>query len=353
MKDKIIDYLLENANASIVLRVKKEILQDISEEEERILVNKILKDRYVNTAVSSQKSNGWFRDYFHGSANMFDNMEVGLRFLAEKGLPPDHPIISSAVQALVNTPKTDAAYGVRKPMTRPEDDYAYTGCGIYLPRSSIILRAGYETKLSKSAPIDLNFDIDFSVQAFRSVLNVNTPDEIIEIRRGKPCFKKGVQWPCIYHLRILAFSEGWRNKENMDLIGESISSLYEFPSVGFVYTYYYGQLKGPCMTFVHNTPINETLADGTVGGMYFDRLELLARCGALTRVEALKKEYELLMNSLDEHAFFTMKVHSKYALGWSPYFGFALEEDWRTKNRQQCDILFRILMIMVNRENTL
>lgn len=68
--------------------------------------------------------------------------------------------------------------------------------------------------------------------------------------------------------------------ENMDLIGESISSLYEFPSVGFVYTYYYGQLKGPCMTFVHNTPINETLADGTVGGMYFDRLELLARCGA-------------------------------------------------------------------------
>lgn len=258
-------------------------------------------------------------------------MEVGLRFLAEKGLPPDHPIISSAVQALVNTPKTDAAYGVRKPMTRPEDDYAYTGCGIYLPRSSIILRAGYETKLSKSAPIDLNFDIDFSVQAFRSVLNVNTPDEIIEMRRGKPCFKKGVQWPCIYHLRILAFSEGWRNKENMDLIGESISSLYEFPSVGFVYTYYYGQLKGPCMTFVHNTPINETLADGTVGGMYFDRLELLARCGALTRVEALKKEYELLMNSLDEHAFFTMKVHSKYALGWSPYFGFALEEDWRTK----------------------
>lgn len=59
------------------------------------------------------------------------------------------------------------------------------------------------------------------------------------------------------------------------------------------------------------------------------------------------------MNSLDEHAFFTMKVHSKYALGWSPYFSFALEEDWRTKNRQQCDILFRILMIMVNRENTL
>lgn len=190
MKDKIIDYLLENANASIVLRVKKEILQDISEEEERILVNEILKDRYVNTAVSSQKSNGWFGDYFHGSANMFDNMEVGLRFLAEKGLPPDHPIISSAVQALVNTPKTDAAYGVRKPMTRPEDDYAYTGCGIYLPRSSIILRAGYETKLSKSAPIDLNFDIDFSVQAFRSVLSVNTPDEIIEMRRGKPCFKK-------------------------------------------------------------------------------------------------------------------------------------------------------------------
>ena len=122
MKNKIIDYLLENANSSIVLRVRKEILKDISQEEEGQFIQKILMDKHVNTAVYSQKPNGWLGDYFHGSANRFDNMEVGLRFLTEKGLPPQHPIILSAVRALVNTPKTDAAYGVRKPMARQEDD---------------------------------------------------------------------------------------------------------------------------------------------------------------------------------------------------------------------------------------
>ena len=222
-----------------------------------------------------------------------------------------------------------------------------------MPRSSVIIRAGYESLLSTCEEIDLEFDIDFSIQSFRAVLSVSTPDEIIETRKGKLCFKKGVLWPCIYHLRMLAFSQGWRSKENMDVLGRSIAALYEFPAKGFVYTYYDGQLKGPCMAFVHNTPINETLIDGTVGGMYFDRLELLARCGALTRVDVLKREYELLMNYIDENGFFTGKVIHKYALEWSPFFGFALEEDWRTRVRQQCDILFRVLMIMVNRENTI
>lgn len=100
------------------------------------------------------------------------------------------------------------------------------------------------------------------------------------------------------------------------------------------------------MPFVMNTSINETLRDGVVGGMYFDRLELFARCGALTRVKELREEYDLLLDHLDTQGRFVGEVNRKYALGWSPYFGFALEEDWRSKIRRQCDIPFRVLMIM-------
>ena len=40
MKDKIIEYLLDNADPSIVLRVKKEILHSCSESEEESLMEK-------------------------------------------------------------------------------------------------------------------------------------------------------------------------------------------------------------------------------------------------------------------------------------------------------------------------
>ena len=353
MRNQIIEYLLQNANPSIVLRIKKEILKDISETEEAKLLEQIQQERSVALALSSQKENGWIGEFFHGSENRFDNMEVGLRFLAEKGFSPNHPAVVKAAQALIDTPKADPAYGVKTPLKTPEEDYADTGVGIYLPRSSVLLRAGYEEIAPRSTDLDLYYDVDFALRSFEAVLQVDTPDQIIETRRGKPCFRPGVRWPCLYHLRMLAFSRRWRCRETMDLLAQSIAALYDFPSVGFVYTYCHNQLKGPCMALAHSGPVNESLESGSVGGMYFDRLELLARCGALTRVDCLRKEYDLLLSYLEEGPLFTGEVNRTYALGWSPYFGFALEVDWRSKKRKQCDILFRILMIMNHREETM
>ena len=47
MKDKIIEYLLDNADPSIVLRVKKEILHSCSESEEESLMEKITEQKIV------------------------------------------------------------------------------------------------------------------------------------------------------------------------------------------------------------------------------------------------------------------------------------------------------------------
>ena len=346
MKEKIIDYLLSHANPSIVLRVRKEVTKDLSKAEETSLLEKILMNKNVITAVSSQRLDGWLGDYYHGSKNLFDNMEVGIRFLAEKGLPPEHPVIRNAALASANTKKWEAPFFETEAKFNPQADYLYPSWGIYLTRSSILIRAGYETILPQSEDMDLEYDIAFSLKSFLAVRDVHSPDEIQEMRRGKMCFRPDVLWPCIYHLRMLAFSYGWRTPEAVDALSNAISALYAFPKAEFTYIIYNGQLRGPCMPFVMNTSINETLRDGVVGGMYFDRLELFARCGALTRVKELREEYALLLDHLDTQGRFVGEVNRKYALGWSPYFGFALEEDWRSKIRRQCDILFRVLMIM-------
>lgn len=64
----------------------------------------------VKIATESQRTDGWIGEKFHGSANHFDNMKVGLRFLAEKGFPPDCSMIRKAVQALLEEKKNSSLY---------------------------------------------------------------------------------------------------------------------------------------------------------------------------------------------------------------------------------------------------
>jgi hypothetical protein len=211
MKQRIIDFLLNNAGPSIILRIKKEVIGSILKKEEKELLGKIIIQKNVQTVISSQKSDGWFGNSFHGqspkfSAGMYDNMEVGLRYLAEKGFPPENEYISKAVNSFLLKEAFDPAYRVKKPKV-PDTDYSYTASGLYLPRSSIIIRAGYEYMLQKNSIVDLKHDIDFSLKTFANVLNYRNVEDVIDTHRKKLCFKKDVIWPCVYHLRILAHSQ--------------------------------------------------------------------------------------------------------------------------------------------------
>ena len=68
MKQKMIDFLLENANPSIKLRVKKEILKNLGKQEEMQLQEQILKEKIIRLIESKQLANGWIGLGFHGSS---------------------------------------------------------------------------------------------------------------------------------------------------------------------------------------------------------------------------------------------------------------------------------------------
>lgn len=75
-------------------------------------------------------------------------------------------------------------------------------------------------------------------------------------------------------------------------------------------------------------------------------MELFARCGIIRNVAKLKDMYEYLLTLVDDDLNVNIRLDKRKSHGWSPYFGFALEEDWKDKTRMQCDALFRILLIM-------
>ncbi|MGN0402768.1 MAG: hypothetical protein ACI4HQ_11010 [Acetatifactor sp.] len=67
MTEKMIEFLLKNANPSIIYRVKKEILININVEEENRLQEMIMSEKIVGMIVDCQKENGWLGNGYHGS----------------------------------------------------------------------------------------------------------------------------------------------------------------------------------------------------------------------------------------------------------------------------------------------
>ncbi len=349
MKEKIIKYLFDNADSSIILRVKKEILDNLSNKEEDELINKILRQKNVQAVIKSQKSDGWFGNAFHGQsskmgAGMYDNMEVGLRYLAEKGFPPENEYILKAINSFLTRDHFDITYG-RKPLVPPATDYTYTACGLYLARSSVIIRAGYEYCLPENSFIDLNHDINFSLKTFGNVLNYTDFKEVLDFQKKKLCFKPDILWPCIYHLRMLAHSQAWRNKENINMLADSINRIFSFTHTDeMVYTYVKGQYVGPCFAFI-NAQLKILEIFGTEN-LSLDSMELFARCGIITQVPKLQTKYNYLLSLVDDNLNVSIAVNKKNDSGWSPYFGISLEEDWKKTQKINCDLLFRILLIL-------
>ena len=96
----MISYLLEHANPSILYPIKKEIFHNINEEEEKKLQDSILSEKIIQSIIACQKENGWLGNGYHGSnknAGQFENMETGVKYLAEKGVKKDNDVLRKAM----------------------------------------------------------------------------------------------------------------------------------------------------------------------------------------------------------------------------------------------------------------
>lgn len=312
-------------------------------------MEEVHKQKNVQIIIQSQKTDGWFGNSFHGQspkngAGMYDNMEVGLRYLAEKGFQHDNSCILKAVNSFLTKEPFDSAYG-SKPPALPYNDYSFTASGLYLARSSLLIRVGYENILPKNSFIDLYYDIEYSLNCFFNVLNFNDIDEVIDTHRKKLTFKKNIKWPCIYDLRMLAYSCSWKNNSNKLKLAESIKNLFEINTLNeMVYTYKNGQFVGPCFAFIGQQM--GILQFNQPSSFSLDSLELFARCGIIKYIAEVKMKYEYLLSLVNSDLSLNLSIDKKKQFGWSPYFGFALSENWKENINVQCDVLFRVLLIM-------
>lgn len=339
MKQKMIDFLLNNANPSIKLRVKKEILNCISKEEERKLKDEILEEKLIKFIGEKQLETGWLGLGFHGSsknAGRYDNQEVGTKYMGEKGLKGTK-ILDRAMDAYAKTELEDMG-----------SEFEIPASGSNLIRCACIARAHYDDV------IDITPQIRLSLESFKRVIEVDSIYDVSRPVKNRRLFNKNERWPCRYHLEILAFStDRWKNEENVAMLAESFKKLMRSDRKEIINT--------PVACWIKNHAVNPlwllnegySISGNGLNGhdndgirkTNLEKTEWLCRCGLYEYLPELRKEVKFVIDSVNEDGVYTGGIYEKEFRGWSPYFGAQLETDWKAKIRKQCDVTFRALLI--------
>lgn len=339
----MIAFLMENANPSIKLRVKKEVLGTISAEEEAAWTALIRGEPIYRSLAACQKENGWLGNGFHGpnkNAGPYENQEVGTKWLAEKAVGKDDPVMSRAMDAFITTELTDLCYRTKG---KYFDEFRYAANGQNLIRCACIARAGYDDV------IDIKPQIQLALDSFRRVLEVDSILDITKIKRvngkEKRVFWDFEKWPCYYHLDILAHTQSWKTDENIKMLAESVKTLMraDRPECQVGGDSWVGYVLGTVGCLKEGYTIGYD-KDG-VHYTYLDRVEWLCRCGLAPYVSALSAEVEHLIRAVDENGMCCAAVDENQLRGISTYGGQQLECDWKTELRKRCDITFRVLLI--------
>lgn len=343
----MIDFLLANANPSIKLRVKKEILQDITEKEEKKLQEQILNEKIIKFMAERQQPNGWIGLGYHGSSKnacQYDNQETATKYMGEKGLKGTK-LLDGAMDAFVTTKLTDLCYETKG---NYYSEFEIAAFGQNMIRCACIARAHYDDV------IDIVPQIGVALESFKRVTEV---DSILDVSRStKKCrlFNDNERWPCRYHLEILAFTaEIWRNEENVAVLADAFRRLMRTDRKEIINTpiaCWIGYAIGPLWYLgegysISGDAMNNHSNDG-VRRVNMEKVEWLVRCGLYNHLPELKAEVDYIMNNIDSNGVCNVEVYKNEFRGWGPYAGLQLETDWRSKIRRDCDITFRALLTM-------
>jgi hypothetical protein len=303
------------------------------------LQQRILKDEAVRKISRIQRPDGSPGTRFH-TAKVHSNhlaTEVAVRLLCEKGVSRHHPLLARALSALRGEDEAFAREFFH--VGRILDSRGFGGS--YLIRASLFARAGIEAE-----PF-VQEQIVKALGAFQAVLSVESVSDIMKRHREKLIFKSGVVWPCIYHLRLLAFASSWRTKNNIDMMTRSTRRLLSLRPFPAVYVCSGSQLVAPCGILANELPRHTPVLSRRDCAMWFQGMELLSRLGVVERIPELRAQATWLAEMLRaKEGRFARRVAAGCFTKWSAYTGLVLEKDWRSERCRVSDLTFRSLLIL-------
>ncbi|WP_425448828.1 hypothetical protein [Dethiothermospora halolimnae] len=336
---KSIEYLNKNACDAILLRLNRDILetsQDFSTYKENII-----KDKKVQTALSWQKKDGYFGDYFHGGwipenkkIKSSKAMEAALILLHEMGFEAKDDFISKALKSLL----------------KKDFNKSWTSWDIYSPEQGLY-GDDYERALlfAYFGIEDKDFikkEIDRAINSMKILAGLNDLKEAYYVKNNQTFYVKGKALPDLYQLKLLAYTKKWRSHENLEIIKSAVDKLISFSPLPDIYIMYKGQKIAPAKLSRLDFNKDTNDYDDIDWYQFFSMYELLGRLDLLKCNEVLKNNTEKLINYLEENdGLFLKPVKHKCFKVWGCYSGLMLSNNWSKKNRI-CDLTYRSLAII-------
>lgn len=339
---RLLEFLLENAGASIKYRVKKEILNvPVESDEMQKLQAEILSLSRVKKALAVQKEDGFIGNVLHGV--YFDGFDSTVNLLKRYGVEITNPNMQKAKECLLNWQdyEKDHFYKAGNAM----DEHGRGGFRAILADTLIELGA------DESAP-QIQEQISNALNAFRGALNYICVDDFSKkaTMKGVSCryYVKGSTFPASNHISILEKTSCWRTSENLAMVEKSYwhcKKIMKNYSDGIIYVNC-GHFVGPFnynWNIVHHEISMQDFDSCPIEFAWFMKgLSTVSHTKAIFCdgnpyfIKSLKK---MIANGKFEETVTEeqLRLFKKYA---------AIEPSWRKKESVACDLYFPILLAL-------
>jgi len=350
-----IDFLLENAGAVIQYRLRKEILRGITPAEEENLLEQIYQTPNFKLVESYVKPNGYIGSGAHSWGNWrgvnyqptyLADGEASARLLSNYAIPKTHPMIVNFIAAMRDEETLCKEFSYIPPEI-PRFENRNTGLKSGNVSGDImVLMYTMQAMLGYGDDDYAKIFSDISLDAFCSLLSINSIDDITQMRQSKnpknkyPYIGTDTYFPCSYHLTTLAYTQSWRTPESLKAITSALNHLNEIMrndnSVAIKDSKKY---YGPGWAFAR--PIKPFTADKVETVMYRRPLTEIAMLGVCESVDVIHESADNVREAIDADGILQTKYKkSNFSLFPTAYVDVVLEPDHKRKWALECDLTF-------------
>lgn len=357
---KSIEFLLNHARPVIQYRLKKEIMGNITAQEEKQLLHKIYELPPMQLIQKYVKPNGYIGSGMHSWNNWHGTVlhetplqdgETAARLLCYYAIPKEHPIVADFIKAMRDEKILRQEFSYI-----PPEIERYNNRWIGINNGNCLGALLYTMQALLGYGDDFDDLIEFqqiALKGFERILQMSSLEEILKQRKGAekkyklPYIEADEYLPNGYTLETLAYTKAWRTKKNIQMLADALNHINRImkpdtPINVKVKSRYYA----PCFALV--TPIRAFDPDCIDTINYRRVLTEIAMLGVGEKVDVIKESLKAISEATNDEGILKINLSKPHNRHYSPknieyptpYVDVRLEESYKNSHGLDCDLTF-------------
>lgn len=360
MKNKSIEFLLNNAGPVIQYRLRKEIIGNISAREEKRFLNEIYELPYFKLVQKYVKPDGYIGSGMHSWDNWrgtvlhetpLQDGETAARLLCYYAIPKEHPIVADFVKAMRDEKIIKQEFSYIPPEA---ERYNNRFIGIHNGNCLGVLLYTMQAILGYGDEYDDLIEFQqIALKGFERILQISSLDEILKKRKGTekkyklPYIESDEYFPNGYTLVTLAYTKAWRTKKNIQMLADAFNHINKIMKPdNQIHVKVKSRYYAPCYALV--TPIRAFDPDYINTINYRRILTEIAMLGVGDKVGIVKESLEAIDTATNDDGILKMNLTQLHNKRYSPmninyptpYVDVRLEENYKSGHGLDCDLTF-------------